>query len=133
MFTPSGTVTYTGSVIPVGVDESTQADNIGETSYELSKPDVDISRYIDQTVGGKTGVTNPLGYSTGLNNSWYSRFGGGYVKFFRRALAKDTGPVGRDNNMSRLQAGVGEQTAQYPSMQTIARSIVGLPPENTGA
>lgn len=129
MFTPSGTVTYTGPV-PVGVDRSTQQDNINESSYQLSEPNVDISRYIDASVGGKTGVVNPLGYSTGLNNSWYSRFAGGMVRFTRRNLAKDTGPVGRDNNMGNLQAGVASQTAQYPSMQAIARSIVGLPAQD---
>lgn len=129
---PSGDVVYDG-LIPVGDSVMTQADNPGATHYDIAHADVDISRYIDQTVGGQTSDVINLGYSTGLNNAWYSRFAGGVVKFVTRNLSRDTGPVGRDNSRSVLQAGVALQTESWPTIQDIARSIAGLPAQNGGA
>lgn len=129
---PAGDTVYDG-LIPVGDSVITQADNPGQTSYDVAHADVDISRYIDQTVGGETADVYNLGYSTGLNNSWYSRFSGGVVKFVTRNLARDTGPVGRDNSRSTLQAGVELQTEGWPTIQDIARSVAGLPSQKGSA
>lgn len=111
---------------------ATHGDNLGSTSMDFEEADVDIRRYIDTSVGGRTGVANKNGYSTGIRQWWNGGIGvvgaftGRTKRFVRRDLAKDTGPVGRSNYMGLLQSQVASMYTVPPSLEDIYRSIVGM-------
>lgn len=125
---PSSGMVY-DSGFPYGVTApdvlvTTQADPIMTTKRDTVDPDVNISRYIDQSVGGQTGVVHDNGYTGGISRAWYAaRFTGRSVRFFMRPLQKDTGPVGLDNRNNVLQAGVREQFSTPPSLEQIYQAF----------
>ena len=114
-----------GPGFAIGNPVQTQQDNIGDTDWAAPISDYDITRYVDQNIGGETGTVIRNGYTTGLNRDWWaSPFAGGHARFVRRDLAKDTGPVGRDNSRTVLEAGVKQQYTTYPSIEDIYKSFV---------
>lgn len=82
--------------------------------------------YITPSEGGVAGDSMRNGWSTGLAklDRNIHHFTGRAVRFVRRDLSKDTGPVGQSNYQGKLTAGVGQQTIEYPSLQDIANSFV---------
>jgi hypothetical protein len=128
---PYSGVVYAYDGYPLGIRQPevsgthTQADTIGDTSWAIPDRVVGITSYIDQTAGGSTGTIIRNGYSGGLNP--YRRiapFTGGRVVGVRRNLAADTGPVGRNNHLGVLQAGVASQNYVGPTLEEIYRSFV---------
>lgn len=79
-------------------------------------------------VGGQAGSEHRNGWSDGLRK--YDRnihhFTGRYVRFIRRDVSKDGGPVGRSNYAGKLASGVNQQfSADMPSLEDIARGFTG--------
>lgn len=136
-YQPTSALVYDGG-FPPGVSApsqriQTQGDPIGTSARDDPEANVDISRYIDQAVGGKTGVVVGQGYSGGLSRDWFAGpFTGRYVRFFRRNLSNDKGPVGLDNRASALQAGVAEQFTVPPTLEQIYQGFVGGGVNNGG-
>lgn len=131
---PSGTVRYdsgnVGSVANLLYHITVQQDNIGSNSRTGADAggndrSVDITRYIDQNIGGKTGVRIVNGWTSGINLDWNRhQFRGRAVQFVRRNLADDTGPVGRTNFAGTLRTGVMSQFDVPPTLEEIYRSFV---------
>lgn len=102
----------------------TQPDNIGSSEWNPVRADVDITRYVNQTVGGETGTVIRNGFTSGLNRSWFGAAFTGRSRRFPKADVRHSGPVGRDNSASVRQAGVAEQFTVGPSLEDIYRSFV---------
>jgi hypothetical protein len=99
----------------------------GDASAGGNDRSVDITRYIDQNVGGSTGAVIGNGYTSGINQYWNRHsFRGRAVQF---QSAQDAsirpGPVGRVNYSGNLAAGVDSQFTIMPSLEDIYRSIAG--------
>lgn len=80
------------------------------------------------SIGGKMGEALRLGYTSGLAklDRNVHHFTGRYVRFDRRDLAKDTGPVGRSNYSGKLYSGVEQQfSAALPPLEEIYRGFTG--------
>lgn len=127
---PASGIAYDGAYpgqLPYIDQVNTRGDNIGATSMGYAEPDVNMCRYIDQTVGGTTGVANKQGYTSGgMAHYWNANhFTGRTKQFMTRDLAKDTGPVGRSNYTGQLQSGVLSQFVIPPSLEDIYRSFTG--------
>jgi hypothetical protein len=130
---PAGRVSYdAGNTLSVASPQwhvQTAQDNFEATSRTDASAggndrSVDITRYIDRNVGGRTGVRIVNGYTTGLNQSWNAHhFRGRAVQFVQRDLSKDGGSVGRTNFAESLRLGVDQQLSVMPSLEDIYRSI----------
>ena len=121
-------------VKPVSGLFATHADTdiLSGSQQDTPHVDVNIRRYIDTAVGGRTGVVTVAGYSTGFRRWWNGGIGttnaftGRTKRFVTRDLAKDTGPVGRSNYAGQLQSAVASQYHIPPTLEDIYRSLTGM-------
>lgn len=130
---PAGRVSYDtgnpGQVSSPLFHITVNQDNIGENSRTDASAggndqSVDINRYIDRNIDGKTGAMVQNGWTSGINQSWNRHsFRGRAVQFVMRDLENDHGPVGRVNYAGNLAAGVEQQFSVMPSLEDIYRSI----------
>jgi hypothetical protein len=116
---------YPPAVSSPEVNVDTHLDDLGASSWTIPTIVVGITSYIDQTVGGSTGTVIRNGYSTGFNRYWHAMpFRGQKVNGVMRDLRSDTGPVGRNNHLGILQAGVQWQNTVGPTLEEIYQSFV---------
>lgn len=125
-------VEFTTDIRPVTVTH-TQPDRFptqdqattGQWSESFQGP----SRYIDQTIGGRPGNGNTLGYSTGMRPRKESRtpLTGRVLVLKNMGVHPVVGEVGRDNRANKLFAGVASQNTDYQPLTTaqIAAQFTG--------
>jgi len=121
------------SGFPAGVTDpdsnvTTQPDVPGEDIGDWPGANVQFSSYIHASEGGVAGSAERLGWTTGLAklDRNVHHFTGRAVRFARRNLALDTGPVGVSGYQDKLSAGVDSQFIDtMPPLEDIYRSFTG--------